>query len=500
LWSRGGERLRSRAAWRLFCALTLALSATVGITPASGDQALSLDGEDDIAREAVGTASPSGLDLSRFTVEAWIFPTVAKTMTIVSDSAYVFRVRFSPSAANNGLGIELILFRKTPTGGFGNNSFVEFRDVRTNVWNHVSASFDSATNQCVLTINGRASVKSSCLGEGSLEVDFDQVLGIGTPDGGSATEDRPPAAGSSSFAGFISGVRISNSPRYSTNFTPECPIDDATTVGLWLFSDPPGSTSFADSSGGGRTLAGRNGAATQSVSPACSVQPATPLASFVTGFYLRVLGRTPADSEVQAWVNFLIANPTPAGARTMALGFLDGPEYLSRPVTLTSHVTLLYDVFLGRAPDAPGLAAWVGKLQDDFDTALPGFVNSPEFQSLLPNLQDRSAVGAVVTRLYQEVLGRTPAISEVAAWTEYIAATGDVLGVAQGFFGSAEYNGTARTLAQHVVILYRTFLGRDPAPAEVTPWVDYLQSFRTAVEDAFISSPEFQERFRRLFP
>ncbi len=45
------------------------------------------------------------------------------------------------------------------------------------------------------------------------------------------------------------------------------------------------------------------------------------------------------------------------------------------------------------------------------------------------------------------------------------------------------------------MILYRTFLGRDPAPCEIGPWVDYLQSFRIEVENFFIASPEFQNHF-----
>ena len=80
------------------------------------------------------------------------------------------------------------------------------------------------------------------------------------------------------------------------------------------------------------------------------------MSTFVARFYELVLERTPAAAEVAGWANFLRANPTPASASTMAHGFLDGQEYLSRPVTLASHVTLLYNVFLGRPPDAPGLA------------------------------------------------------------------------------------------------------------------------------------------------
>lgn len=222
------------------------------------------------------------------------------------------------------------------------------------------------------------------------------------------------------------------------------------------------------------------------------------LQDFVAGFYEAVLDREADASELTGWVSFILANPTPASASAMVHGFLDGSEYLGRTATLESHVALLYRLLLGRAPDEDGLAEWVGRLQVQFDTALPGFVSSPEFQRLMPDVRDRGSVNAVVTRLYHEVLGRNPAASEVAAWTDYIGTTGDVQGVARGFLGSREYNAAPRTLAQHVGILYRSFLGREPTLAETAPWVSFFEAFRAGVEDAFIASPEFQARFQSL--
>ena len=225
------------------------------------------------------------------------------------------------------------------------------------------------------------------------------------------------------------------------------------------------------------------------------------LDQFVGGFYQAILGRAASPSETSAWTGYLLANPTPAGAAGFSHTFLDGAEYLATPVTHQSFVSVLYRVFLGREPDAPGLAGWVGLLQDNFDSLLPGFVGSPEFSSLLPSHQNRPAVESVVRRLYQQVLGRSaPAASEVAGWTDYIVATGDLLGVARGFFRSAEYNASSRTLLQHVGVLYRTFLGREPALSEATPWQNLLLSYRVAIEDQFIASAEFQGHFRALFP
>ena len=91
----------------------------------------------------------------------------------------------------------------------------------------------------------------------------------------------------------------------------------------------------------------------------------------------------------------------------------------------------LYSLILGRSPEPSGLAGWVDYLKVQFSAMLPTFVDSPEFHALVPNTQDRAAVEAVVVRLYQQVLGRSPQPAEAAAWVDYIVATGDLLGVAR---------------------------------------------------------------------
>jgi len=59
---------------------------------------------------------------------------------------------------------------------------------------------------------------------------------------------------------------------------------------------------------------------------------------------------------------------------------------------------------------------------------------------------------------------------------------------------------TTAVLAEHVTRLYRAFLGREPEPGAVTPWVDFLVVQRAGLADAFIQSPEFAFRLRTLFP
>ena len=223
-----------------------------------------------------------------------------------------------------------------------------------------------------------------------------------------------------------------------------------------------------------------------------------PLGDFVTGLYGQALGRAPSATELADWLGFLQPDPTLVRARATVHAFFEGAESLSRPVTPSSYVTALYRAILGREPDPAGLQVWVRALLDGADTAVAAFVASAEFRSRLPDCRDTVAVFALVTRLYQHALGRTPAPGESAAWTSRIVTTCDVKGGVTAFLDSAEYLAVPRTLADHVTVRYRALLGREPGDGDVSGWVDYLSAQRASIEDRFVESPEFlaQQLFR----
>jgi hypothetical protein len=198
-------------------------------------------------------------------------------------------------------------------------------------------------------------------------------------------------------------------------------------------------------------------------------------------------------------VAYLEAEPTVAATSAMIHAFFDGAEYRARPVTPWDHVTALYRAILGRAPDPAGLDWWVGVLLDRLNTALPLFLESPEFHRLVPDCREGSPMAALVTRLYEEALGHTPTLDEVTAWTQYLLATCDLDGVVVAFFNAAEYLRVPRTLADHVTSLYQALLAREPAEAEETFWVTYLAGQLALLEEGFIQSPEFQARWQQLF-
>jgi uncharacterized protein DUF4214 len=223
----------------------------------------------------------------------------------------------------------------------------------------------------------------------------------------------------------------------------------------------------------------------------------SPLTDFVVRLYEQALGREPSAADLAAWLGSLQPDPTLARAKAAVRTFFEGGESLARPVTPSSYVTSLYRAILGREPDAPELAGWVQTLLERFDTATREFLGSAEFRNLVPDCRDAAVVTALVTRLYEHPLGRTPSAAEVTAWVTYLGATCALEGAVATFLRSAEYVTVPRTLGAHVTVLYRALLAREPQGDDVSAWVAYLSAQRAFIEDQFVDSAEF--RARQLF-
>jgi Domain of unknown function (DUF4214) len=228
-----------------------------------------------------------------------------------------------------------------------------------------------------------------------------------------------------------------------------------------------------------------------------ALQLASPVSAFAAGFYQIVLGRMPDDDGLAGWTRFLAANCNASGFSTIGDSFFDSVEFrTSRPQTLNGLVTLLYEAFLGRAPEPGGLAGWAEVFREDrVSLATGGFIPSAEFQGLVPNPHDPAQVTPVVTRFYREILGRAPDPGGLAAWVNYIVTTGDLDGVAVAFLTSAEFEARALTFRDYVRILYRTFLGREPDPGGWDGWESVLRGdLLGVINGSFVPSPEFQSR------
>ena len=115
----------------------------------------------------------------------------------------------------------------------------------------------------------------------------------------------------------------------------------------------------------------------------------------------------------------------------------------------------------------------------------------------MPSCRDESAVRALVIRLYEKLLGRSPGTTDpVGAIVSNIVTGCGIESVVQSFWNSEEYTRVPRTLPENVTNLYRALLAREPRIDEVAGWVDYLAP--PFIEDQFIDSSEFTTRWQRL--
>lgn len=291
--------------------------------------ALSLNGTAAYAR-AGGTIYPNSSTLVSFTAEAWIYPTLAPangTAFIINDDAYELTLRYQPGNANGGLGIGMQIY-----GQSGNVSLDEYRNVSLNQWNHVALVFNGATAQARIAINGVLGSPQT-FGAGSFGV-FSDLFTVGAFSGNNPS--------SSFFQGYIDEVRVSDTVRYTSNFTPESPSDDGSTRALYFFSESVSATTFADGSGNNYLLSAFGGAVTGN-SPACNVVPSfttqprsTRVPKGANGSFTVVVNGAPtptlqwqiSTNGGTTWTNLNNAAPY-SGVTTTTLGITSTPLTLN---------------------------------------------------------------------------------------------------------------------------------------------------------------------------
>jgi hypothetical protein len=222
----------------------------------------------------------------------------------------------------------------------------------------------------------------------------------------------------------------------------------------------------------------------------------------VTADYTLYLGRSPSAAEVGGWINSGLSN------ESIIATFLDSVEYFqdhsgnasdwyaaafqnlfghaaTLPGTIPSYtnavaatfthsveydtafVTAAYQHFLGRGASGAELAGWATAMQNGLTDAQveANLVGSAEY------IAAHGGLGAGwVHGLFQDLLGRTPAQSEINGWLQALVAGATPVQVAYNIAASPE------RAAQRVIADYTTVLGRSPAPAELNSWVQVLAS------------------------
>jgi hypothetical protein len=242
--------------------------------------------------------------------------------------------------------------------------------------------------------------------------------------------------------------------------------------------------------------------------------------SLVTHYYRSILGRAPDASGKSFWEGEA-SRMASVGANVneawfaLAMSFYSSPEYIAAHKTDTQFTTDLYTTFYNRAPDAGGLAFWVGQLGSGLprEVLLAQFMFSPEFatftQGIFGNTTARAEINTVVD-FYRGLLARLPDSGGFAFWKGQFqaaqcqnaaAVNAQVNSISSSFVNGAEYIGRGRTNTQYVGDLYNAFLRRGGDLTGVQFWINQLDSgaqSREQLRQQFIASPEFQSRVQAI--
>lgn len=218
-------------------------------------------------------------------------------------------------------------------------------------------------------------------------------------------------------------------------------------------------------------------------------------------------GLTSATSEQfvrQQYDDFLGREPDAGGLAYWADGLDSGSLQRYQLIELfvfsaefqekVAPVSRLYQAYFLRIPDTGGLSYWIDqKLAGvEFQSISEAFAGSQEFQDRYGSL-DNSAYTSLV---YNNVLERAPDQAGLDFWTNSLNAGASRGSVMTGFSESVEYQ--EKTLNQiSVIAFYYGLLRRAPDQAGFDYWVGVLDGGSSAKDliEGFLFSTEYQGRF-----
>lgn len=231
--------------------------------------------------------------------------------------------------------------------------------------------------------------------------------------------------------------------------------------------------------------------------------------AFVARLYNKCLGRQPEEKGLDEWNQRLVSGEQ-SGAQ-VGCGFVFSQEYKNKNTSDSDYVEMLYQVFLDRPSDSSGKTDWINSLQQGMsrEYVFRGFVESQEYMQICssygitrgnyPLTQPRDqnyGVTAFVTRLYRQTLGREPEEAGINDWCNRILTKQmSPETVSECFVYSQEFENKHLSNKEYVVVLYHTFLGREPDIAGLNDWVNRLNSgtSRSEVLHGFSRSQEFSQ-------
>ncbi|MBP5291555.1 MAG: DUF4214 domain-containing protein [Lachnospiraceae bacterium] len=172
---------------------------------------------------------------------------------------------------------------------------------------------------------------------------------------------------------------------------------------------------------------------------------------YVTALYNVIFNREPDESGLEAWLKVLDNGGTRklvlagfinskemeqlASELNVAAGRYQSDDLLDRNYGVTSFVSRLYLVCLGRKYDEPGLRSWVSVMLNGISPSLVvrNFLISREMNRR--NLGNEE----FLTTCYRAIFNREPDAGGMANWLALLERTNDRLVIVNGFTSSLEF-------------------------------------------------------------
>ena len=202
---------------------------------------------------------------------------------------------------------------------------------------------------------------------------------------------------------------------------------------------------------------------------------------------------TPNQRYIEAVYQSLLLRPADAGGLTFWSGSLDSGVARSAVAAQLTHsaeyfqtnvIKPAYQEFLNRSADQGGLNFWTQQLQagETDEQMQAGFIASDEFFANSGGT-DKSWIDA----LYQVLLGRQPDAGGESFWVGNLENGESRDQVANGFTGSQE------GLGDRVLRTYERYLGRGASQSEIAFWVGQygMGATNEVIVTFFIGSDEF---------
>jgi hypothetical protein len=185
-----------------------------------------------------------------------------------------------------------------------------------------------------------------------------------------------------------------------------------------------------------------------------------------TGTDTAVFSGTAASHTLTMGTTTTVADKTANRNGTDTLTNIERLQFTDKSIALdisknqtAGSAYMLYKAAFNREPDTPGLGFWINRMDGgmDYNTVAQNFVNSQEFKDAYGG--SNPSVNTLVTKLYNNVLTRSPDGGGLAFWQNKLTNDGWTVANVLGYFATSPENVTNVTPMIAQGIQYQEWVG-----------------------------------------